>query len=492
MKNLSKYSLTLLSLPLFTSSTLALEQGSTATGLDQFVDIIQNDEGLKARFDRKGRRKVTQGQLDTAAQSVDRMNHILIEALYELGLEEAPFIAPDDVRAMSAYIQEHYMQEWQELHGQDLKTLESGFHFVRNDGASSEMFGRNALNVVADGIYHLGFGTHEVKKNRLATEKGGKSVKVGEVSYWLTKLLAEDFNYDSDAVDSLGRTTHDFYTHASHLLGSQTLSPTETGFGGGEFVEDLYIEASSPITGLRPVIEQAIDDIKNRRKNRGLTNEELESKIAKRLTNLNDFRKLKAQTKENLMILAGVDFEAMSIEEREASINHLLHSPLPFGEIDEVLDPQTIIDLGYTHTLSKKNTRVSDLGGGVFQVWLISNNGNGSHTGHNLGSFKVQLEENTTAGEAKALANQMVRNTNNNNELQLAEGARSILYGEVERLDYSHMSEEEKLQAYKGKALGDHHHSGHMTNPEDSPMTGEGHDMEMSSDMHSTDMMNVM
>ena len=58
-----------------------------------------------------------------------------------------------------------------------------------------------------------------------------------------------------------------------------------------------------------------------------------------------------------------------------------------------------IIDLGYTHTLSKKKTRVTDLGDGVFKVWMISNNGNGSHTGHNLGSFMVQLDPETSAGQ---------------------------------------------------------------------------------------------
>ena len=56
-----------------------------------------------------------------------------------------------------------------------------------------------------------------------------------------------------------------------------------------------------------------------------------------------------------------------------------------------MLTPNTTIDLGYTHTLDKDWTRVGHLGDGVWKVWLISNNNNGSHTGHNLGEFKVQL-----------------------------------------------------------------------------------------------------
>ncbi len=95
--------------------------------------------------------------------------------------------------------------------------------------------------------------------------------------------------------------------------------------------------------------------------------------------------------------MTGIDFRAMTKAEREATINHLLHSPIPFGNIDEVLTPDTRIDLGYTHTLDKNWTRVGDLGDGVWKVWIISNNNNGSHTGHNLGEFKVQLSPGLTS-----------------------------------------------------------------------------------------------
>ena len=61
----------------------------------------------------------------------------------------------------------------------------------------------------------------------------------------------------------------------------------------------------------------------------------------------------------------------------------------------------------------------------MWKVWLISNNNNGSHTGHNLGEFKVQLSPRTSAAdEARAAANEMVHNTNNNNRLALDEAAK--------------------------------------------------------------------
>ena len=44
------------------------------------------------------------------------------------------------------------------LHGDDEDGEETGFHLVQNDGAKTRLFGdENAIDTVADGIYHLGF-----------------------------------------------------------------------------------------------------------------------------------------------------------------------------------------------------------------------------------------------------------------------------------------------------------------------------------------------
>ena len=140
---------------------------------------------------------------------------------------------------------------------------------------------------------------------------------------------------------------------------------------------------------------------------------------------------------------------------REDTINHLLHSPLPFGYIDEVLSPDTTIDMGYTHTLDKDWTEAAHLGDGVFQILMISNNNNGSHTGHVMGSFKVQLSPTTTLAQARDIGNDMVRNRNKNNKLYLDEAARRVLYGETPRLDFSGLSEEERRAIYDGRGLGE-------------------------------------
>jgi hypothetical protein len=60
---------------------------------------------------------------------------------------------------------------------------------VQNDGASSELPRRNAVNTVADGIYHLGF---EIRHNCLLNEDGNKNASLEDVAYWIGDLLQED------------------------------------------------------------------------------------------------------------------------------------------------------------------------------------------------------------------------------------------------------------------------------------------------------------
>ncbi len=270
-------------------------------------------------------------------------------------------------------------------------------------------------------FYALEAGEHSILFKEVTGQNNGQGAVIDNV-----RLVSDAMKA---MLDSAGRHTHNFYEHVSELFGTDLMAPGQTEYDakGFEKVSDTLYRGNSPITGLRPVIEEAIEH--ELRRNPRLEGAALEAKIAKRLTNLNDFERLQTVTQDKLIEMTGIDFRELSKEERERTINHLLHSPIPFGSIEEVLTPDTTIDLGYTHTLDKNWTRVGHLGDGVWQVWLISNNNNGSHTGHNLGEFKVQLTADMTADEARAAANEMVRNTNNNNRLTLDEAAKDILYG---------------------------------------------------------------
>ncbi|MCP3992583.1 MAG: hypothetical protein GY724_26160 [Actinomycetia bacterium] len=275
--------------------------------------------------------------------------------------------------------------------------------------------------------------------------------------------------YD-DPTKVKGYDVHAFNEHVISALGAQMMAPQQGTTGSFEQVGPFEIRARSTITALRPVIEQGIADVLERNPN--ATGIELERKVAKRLTDLNDWKNLNNRTKERMMILSGVDINNLNERVREDVVNHLLHSPLPFGDLDQVITPDFTIDLGYTHTLDKDWTQVAHLGDGVFQIWLISNNNNGSHTGHVMGSFKVQLTANTSLGEARRIGNEMVENQNKNNKLYLDEAARNILYGATPLLDYRSMTEQERRATYAGKGLGTYAgNTGPITTPEPEPTT---------------------
>ncbi len=252
------------------------------------------------------------------------------------------------------------------------------------------------------------------------------------------------------ALETHGYSVHEFTGHVIGVLGEQMLAPGQQQYGGYERNGNV-ITARSPITGVRPVAEQAIAQMK--RAHPDLSGVELEKEIAQQLTNLNDWEDLRPKTQEKMMILSGIDIASLDGDVREKAINHLQHSPVPFGAITEVLTPDVVIDLGYTHTLDKKWTIAEDQGGGVFKITLVSNNDNGSHTGHILGSFRVQTPEGTSVRQAKRIGNEMVRNENNNDELLLDDAVKKILYGETPLLDYGQMTPEQKLAAYAGKGL---------------------------------------
>ncbi|MCH9813398.1 MAG: hypothetical protein K0U47_05575 [Epsilonproteobacteria bacterium] len=179
MKHQNKFMSTIAAAAIISSSTLYAQ---TNTGLDKLVEIIQNDRGLQ--------KKVSETDIATAADAADRMNEIILEAMDETQSMDNGMISTDDVRNVNRYIVQTHAQEWTELHGDDEKKEETGFHLVQNDGAKTKLFGKNAVNQVADGIYHLGFPTDHNK--RLLNEDGNKNKSFKRVALWLNKLLKDD------------------------------------------------------------------------------------------------------------------------------------------------------------------------------------------------------------------------------------------------------------------------------------------------------------
>ncbi len=155
--------------------------GSTGTGLDQLVNLITADTGLN--------KKIATSEIYAGAQAADAMNALLIEAIRTTGVANNGDISQADLRDINTWLRTYHLTEWTALHGDDEDGQETGFHLVQNDGASTQLFERNAVNTVADGIYHLGF---MIEDNRLLNEDGNENASLGKVSEWLNQLLATD------------------------------------------------------------------------------------------------------------------------------------------------------------------------------------------------------------------------------------------------------------------------------------------------------------
>ncbi len=170
-------------LPSFSYAQTNTVGDSSVIGLNKIVEIIQNDKRLNRRVN-------NEGEIQIAIESVQGMNKILIEAIIQTGVANDKHISIADTREINDYIFHNYAEAWRELHGDDDEGEETGFHLVVNDGARSKLFGKNAINRVADSIYHLGFETH--LKNRLLNEDENKNASFKRVAEWLNALLKED------------------------------------------------------------------------------------------------------------------------------------------------------------------------------------------------------------------------------------------------------------------------------------------------------------
>ncbi len=167
--------------------------GETDTKLDMAIDIIYNDKGLN--------KKISTGDMRIGANSANEMNKLIIEAIDVTNVGNSGAFTKNDIKTINSYLVENYSSKWAELHGDDEDDSETGFHKVQKDGAKTKLFGKNAINRVFDGIYHLGFVTPY--KNRLVNEDGNKNVSFKRVAEWLTNLLGDKLDNQKEDLEIL-------------------------------------------------------------------------------------------------------------------------------------------------------------------------------------------------------------------------------------------------------------------------------------------------
>lgn len=161
--------------------------GTTGTGLDQWVDLILADIGLN--------QKISITEITTGANYADQINAMILDGIVATGIARNGSFSAADIRVLSDYISETYYggiatSEFAIAHGDDENGVETGFHLVQNDGATTEIYGENLVNTVLDGVYHLGFGYNT--SGRLINEDGNSNQKLTDVAYWLEAALEQE------------------------------------------------------------------------------------------------------------------------------------------------------------------------------------------------------------------------------------------------------------------------------------------------------------
>ena len=159
-----------------------VDHSSTGTGLDRIVDVIMTDRGLA--------KHTNAGDINDGADAADEFNHIIADLIQSNNANADGWITAEDLREMNADIRGDaaLLARWTELHGDDENGSETGFHLVQNDGASTNYFGKNLVNTIADGIYHMGF---EIKGDRFLNEDGDANATLADVATWLNFFYNE-------------------------------------------------------------------------------------------------------------------------------------------------------------------------------------------------------------------------------------------------------------------------------------------------------------
>jgi len=198
----------------------------TGTGLDVLTETIIADEGLN--------RKIATAEIAEGARCAGELNTMLLEGIHATGAANDGVFTTADLHAINAWVRsdKDRLKTFVDLHGDDEDGQEWGFHLVQNDGDTTYLFDRPAVDRVADGLYHFGF---EIERDRFLNEDGNRNVSLETAAGWLNVLLADDLaggalvNPDllSSAVDPAA------------LAAAQVIAPLDLTFGGTGLGTDL-------------------------------------------------------------------------------------------------------------------------------------------------------------------------------------------------------------------------------------------------------------
>ncbi len=188
-------------------------------GLAAIPDLIAADPGLRSR--------ISAADIAGGIAGAEAMNAVIAAAIDATGANRDGRIDGDDARDISDWIRarDSRYDAFVDGHGDDAGRIETGFHLVQGDGASIRFQGKTFVDVIADGIYHIGF---RYVGNRFVNEDGDANATVDDVAGWLNWFVnGQNRVYGTDAADTLYSAV---YSDAVSAAASEAFS----GRGGND------------------------------------------------------------------------------------------------------------------------------------------------------------------------------------------------------------------------------------------------------------------
>ncbi|MEB3168482.1 MAG: hypothetical protein VKK97_07085, partial [Synechococcaceae cyanobacterium] len=170
------------------------DPSTTGTGFDRLTDWMRLDPGLAIW--------TSATDINDGLAAADGLLHLYLEAISATGVNSDGWITKNDLRLISSWIRSNRYDEFIALHGDDENDgSETGFHKIQNDGGSTQFFGLNLINTVADGMFHVGF---EIEGENFINEDGDRNQSLSDVSSWVNYFLnSSRLTVGTDASESL-------------------------------------------------------------------------------------------------------------------------------------------------------------------------------------------------------------------------------------------------------------------------------------------------
>lgn len=179
------------------------------SSLATLITALKADGGLKS--------SISAADMTAGTQAAVLMNTVLLSAITAQTLNADKRIDSADMQAVTTYLRQRAnAAEYVDFlngHGNDNGTVESGFHYLQNDGGTLRFQGRDFVDTVADAIYHFGF---DIQNGRYFNEDGNTNETVDDVAGWLNYFLnGENIVYGTAGDDELGSGEYSSYFAAA-------------------------------------------------------------------------------------------------------------------------------------------------------------------------------------------------------------------------------------------------------------------------------------